>query len=37
MFKTLSFKLLSVLSIAALLSACAQPVKRPDYAAFKKS
>ncbi|AXF21952.1 hypothetical protein CUJ89_16610 [Burkholderia pyrrocinia] len=37
MFKTLSFKLMSVLSIAALLSACAQPVKRPDYTAFKKS
>ncbi|WP_423758662.1 DUF799 domain-containing protein [Burkholderia sp. NLJ2] len=37
MFKTLSFKLMSVLSIVALLSACAQPVKRPDYTAFKKS
>ncbi|HHL4082968.1 DUF799 domain-containing protein [Burkholderia sola] len=37
MFKTFSFKLLSVLSLVALLSACAQPVKRPDYAAFKKS
>ncbi|KWH60882.1 MULTISPECIES: DUF799 domain-containing protein [Burkholderia] len=37
MFKTLSFKLLSVLSLVALLSACAQPVKRPDYTAFKKS
>ncbi|KWO50027.1 DUF799 domain-containing protein [Burkholderia territorii] len=37
MFKTISFKLLSVLSIVALLSACAQPVKRPDYTAFKKS
>ncbi|MBF5014183.1 DUF799 domain-containing protein [Burkholderia pseudomultivorans] len=37
MFKTLSFKLMSVLSIAVLLSACAQPVKRPDYTAFKKS
>ncbi|WP_423379981.1 DUF799 domain-containing protein [Burkholderia sp. LMG 32019] len=37
MFKTLSFKLTSVLSIVALLSACAQPVKRPDYTAFKKS
>jgi hypothetical protein len=37
MFKTLSFKLLSVLSIAALLSACAQPVKHPDYTAFKQS
>ncbi|WP_175688485.1 DUF799 domain-containing protein [Burkholderia anthina] len=37
MFKTLSFKLMSVLSIVALLSACAQPVKRPDYSAFKKS
>ncbi|MBY4722635.1 MULTISPECIES: DUF799 domain-containing protein [Burkholderia] len=37
MLNKLSFKLLSVLSIAALLSACAQPVKRPDYAAFKQS
>ncbi|MGD3775394.1 DUF799 family lipoprotein, partial [Xanthomonas citri pv. citri] len=37
MFKTLSFKLLFALSIAALLSACAQPVQRPDYTAFKKS
>ncbi|MGC3029102.1 DUF799 domain-containing protein [Burkholderia sp. DN3021] len=37
MFKTLSFKLMSVLSIVALLSACAHPVKRPDYTAFKKS
>ncbi|KWK76035.1 hypothetical protein WM16_12990 [Burkholderia ubonensis] len=37
MFKTISFKLLSVLSIVALLSACAQPAKRPDYTAFKKS
>jgi len=37
MFKTLAFKLMSVLSIVALLSACAQPVKRPDYTAFKKS
>ncbi|MBR8300617.1 DUF799 domain-containing protein [Burkholderia dolosa] len=37
MFKTLSFKLMSMLSIVALLSACAQPVKRPDYTAFKKS
>ncbi|WP_053293610.1 DUF799 domain-containing protein [Burkholderia pseudomallei] len=37
MFKTIPFKLLSVLSIVALLSACAQPVKRPDYTAFKKS
>ncbi|HDR8934513.1 DUF799 domain-containing protein [Burkholderia vietnamiensis] len=37
MFKTLSFKLLSALSIAVLLSACAQPAKRPDYTAFKKS
>ncbi|RQR30478.1 MULTISPECIES: DUF799 domain-containing protein [unclassified Burkholderia] len=37
MFKTLSFKLMSVLSLVALLSACAQPVKRPDYTAFKKS
>ncbi|AOK17993.1 hypothetical protein WT26_19520 [Burkholderia cepacia] len=37
MIKTLSFKLLSVLSLVALLSACAQPVKRPDYTAFKKS
>ncbi|RKU00796.1 hypothetical protein C7H84_24310 [Burkholderia sp. Nafp2/4-1b] len=37
MFKTLSFKLMSVLSIVTLLSACAQPVKRPDYTAFKKS
>ncbi|AJY12446.1 DUF799 domain-containing protein [Burkholderia dolosa] len=37
MFKTLSFKLMSVLSIVALLSACAQPVKRPNYTAFKKS
>ncbi|KWE88611.1 hypothetical protein WL80_18025 [Burkholderia ubonensis] len=37
MFKTISFKLLSVLSIVALLSACAQPVKHADYTAFKKS
>ncbi|KWA70840.1 hypothetical protein WL30_15350 [Burkholderia ubonensis] len=37
MFKTISFKLLSMLSIVVLLSACAQPAKRPDYAAFKKS
>jgi hypothetical protein len=37
MFKFLSFKLLSVLSIVALLSACAHQVKRPDYTAFKKS
>ncbi|MCA8153336.1 DUF799 domain-containing protein [Burkholderia contaminans] len=37
MFKSLSFKLMSVLSLVALLSACAQPVKRPDYTAFKKS
>ncbi|KVU08324.1 hypothetical protein WK60_22200 [Burkholderia ubonensis] len=37
MFKKISFKLLSVLSIVALLSACAQPAKRPDYTAFKKS
>lgn len=37
MFKTNSFKLLSVLSMVALLSACAQPTKRPDYTAFKKS
>ncbi|KVN36237.1 hypothetical protein WJ63_02735 [Burkholderia pyrrocinia] len=37
MFKTLSFKLMSVLSIVALLSACAQPVKRADYTAFKNS
>ncbi|MBO7776109.1 DUF799 domain-containing protein [Burkholderia pseudomallei] len=37
MFKTISFKLLTVLSIVALLSACAQPVNRPDYTAFKKS
>ncbi|MBN3780004.1 DUF799 domain-containing protein [Burkholderia sp. Ac-20345] len=37
MFKTISFKLLSVLSIVALLSACAQPAKRADYTAFKKS
>ncbi len=37
MFKFLSFKLLSVLSIAALLSACAHQVQRPDYTAFKKS
>ncbi|KWO52332.1 DUF799 domain-containing protein [Burkholderia ubonensis] len=37
MFKTISFKLLTVLSIVALLSACTQPVKRQDYTAFKKS
>ncbi|CAG9215063.1 DUF799 domain-containing protein [Burkholderia vietnamiensis] len=37
MFKTLSFKLMSVLSLVALLSACAQPVKRADYTAFKNS
>jgi len=37
MFKTISSKLLSVLSIVALLSACAQPAQRPDYTAFKKS
>ncbi|KVM62289.1 hypothetical protein WJ58_03120 [Burkholderia ubonensis] len=37
MFKTISFKLLSVLSIVALLSACAQPAKHADYTAFKKS
>lgn len=37
MFKTLSFKLLSVLSIAVLLSACAQSTTHPDYTAFKKS
>ena len=37
MFKTISFKLLFVLSLAALLSACAPTVTRPDYAAFKKS
>ena len=37
MFKFLSFKLLSVLSIVVLLSACAHQVKRPDYTAFKKS
>lgn len=37
MFKFLSLKLLSVLSIVALLSACVQPVKRPDYTAFKRS
>jgi hypothetical protein len=37
MLNKLSFKLLSVLPIAALLSACAQPVKRPDYTAFKQS
>ncbi|HDR9038738.1 TPA: DUF799 domain-containing protein [Burkholderia vietnamiensis] len=37
MFKTISFKLLTVLSIVALLSACAQPANRPDYTAFKKS
>ncbi|KVU00484.1 hypothetical protein WK62_18580 [Burkholderia ubonensis] len=37
MFKKISFKLLSVLSIVALLSACAQPAKRPDYTAFKNS
>ncbi|KDB05787.1 protein of unknown function DUF799 [Burkholderia sp. lig30] len=37
MFKFLSFKLLPLLSIVTLLSACAQPVKRPDYTAFKKS
>jgi hypothetical protein len=37
MFKFISLKLLSVLSIAALLSACASQVQRPDYTAFKKS
>lgn len=37
MFKINTFKLLSVLSIVALLSACAPTVSRPDYAAFKKS
>ena len=37
MFKTISIKLLFVLSIAAVLSACAPTVKRPDYTAFKKS
>ncbi|CAN0623985.1 putative lipoprotein NMB1124/NMB1162 [Burkholderia multivorans] len=37
MFKFLSLKLMSVLSIVALLSACVQPVKRPDYTAFRKS
>ena len=37
MFKFLSFKLLSVLSIVVLLSACAHQVRRPDYTAFKKS
>ncbi|ARK40500.1 DUF799 domain-containing protein [Burkholderia pseudomallei] len=37
MLKTPLFKLLSVLSIVALLSACAQPAKRPDYTAFKNS
>ncbi|WP_431825933.1 DUF799 domain-containing protein [Burkholderia sp. F1] len=37
MFKTISFKLLSVLGIVALLSACAQPAKHLDYTAFKKS
>lgn len=35
MLKTL--KLLSVLSIVALLGACAQPVKHVDYTAFKNS
>jgi hypothetical protein len=37
MFKTISIKLLSVLSIVATLSACAPTVTRPDYTAFKKS
>jgi len=37
MYKTLSFRFLPLLSIVTLLSACAQPVKRPDYTAFKKS
>ncbi|MPV68623.1 DUF799 domain-containing protein [Burkholderia sp. BE17] len=37
MFKTTSFKVLSVLSIVALLSACAQPAKHTDYTAFKRS
>ncbi|RBB31514.1 hypothetical protein DPV79_40860 [Burkholderia reimsis] len=37
MFKTISFKVLSVLSIVALLSACVQPTKHTEYTAFKRS
>jgi hypothetical protein len=37
MFKLISLKLLSAVAMLALLSACAGPVQRPDYTAFKKS
>lgn len=37
MLKILSVKLLSVLSIVAVLAACAPTAQRPDYTAFRKS
>jgi hypothetical protein len=37
MFKHISLKLLSAISALSLLAACAHPVQRPDYTAFKKS
>ncbi|MGH8781866.1 DUF799 domain-containing protein [Paraburkholderia sp.] len=37
MFKHMSLKLLSAVSVLTLLAACAHPVQRPDYTAFRKS
>jgi hypothetical protein len=37
MFKLISLKLLSGFAVLALLAACAGPVQRSDYTAFKKS
>ncbi len=37
MFKFISLKFLCAISMLALLAACASPVQRPDYTAFKKS